>query len=108
MPGQSTPGTHAASTPGKVRILSHRVKGDTLTVVAEVPAAGRLRLLGKRLRSVSKQADAPERVTVRAVLTKAGAASLHDHAHRLRVRIELSFKPVSGASSEATASVIFG
>jgi hypothetical protein len=108
LPGESAASTHAAGAAGKIRILSHRVKGNTLTVVVQVPAAGRLRLLGKQLKSVSTQADAAERVTVRTVLTKAGAASLRGHAHRLRTKIELSFKPVSGTASSATASVVFG
>jgi uncharacterized membrane protein YgcG len=107
MPAENAPGKGVVPASGKVRIISKRVKGDTLTVLAQVPAAGRLRLLGRWLKSTSTQVDAVERVSIRAVLTKAGAASLRAHAHRLRVRVELSFKPVDGPGSSVTASVVF-
>jgi hypothetical protein len=108
LPGESASGNGAAHAPGKVRILSHRVKGNTLTLVVQVPAAGRLRLRGRWLKSVSRQADEAERLSLRVLLTKAGTASVRAHGDRLRVRLELSFKPVSGAGSSATANAVFG
>jgi hypothetical protein len=108
LPGEGAASKGATSAVGRVRILSHRVRGDVLTVVAQVPAAGRVQLHGHWLKAASTQADTAERVTLRAILTKAGAASLRTRAHRLRVRMDLSFKPISGAGSTAIASIVFG
>jgi uncharacterized membrane protein YgcG len=110
LPGESSPGAGGGAVKAltKVKIVSHRVKGDKVTLVVQVPAAGRLRITGKHLESVSRQADKAERVTVTAVLTKAGAASVRGHARRLRVRLELSFESVSGARSSASTNAVFG
>lgn len=91
----------------KVKIVSRKVKGKTVTMVVQVPAAGTLSVAGKGLRSVGRQTDRAERVTLRVVLTRAGLASLHRRHNRLKVNLVVSFKPVSGAVSRATSKVAF-
>lgn len=110
LPGQSSPAGDAGvgKALGKVRILSHRVAGDTVTLVVQVPGAGRLHLTGRRLRSGTWQTDRAERVTVKAALTKAGAATVRGRGQRLLVRLELSFVSVSGARSQASTDASFG
>jgi hypothetical protein len=92
--------------PAKVKILSHRVKGDAVTIVAQAPAAGKLTLSGKGIRSVSEQTDKAERVTLRTLLTKAVVTSLREH-HRLKLELTTSFKSVGGARSSTTTAVAF-
>jgi hypothetical protein len=107
-PGTSGSGSTAKGALTKIRILSRRVKGDVASIVLDVPAAGTLVLSGKGVRSVREQADRVERVTVRAVLTKAGAASLRKRHRRLDVKLEVSFAPVSGSRSSTATTVAFG
>jgi len=107
-PGASGSGASAKGALAKIRILSHRVRGDVAMLVLDVPAAGRLVLSGKGVRSVHEQADRAERVTVRAVLTKAGVASLRKRGRRLEVKLEASFAPVSGPRSSTATKVAFG
>jgi uncharacterized membrane protein YgcG len=92
---------------GKIRILSHRVKGRVATIVVQVPAAGKLALVGSGVRSVRREAANAERVTLRAVLTRAGVTSLRRRHNRLRVKLKASFKQTSGPSSSATVTVNF-
>jgi len=102
-PAAITPGTRTTS--AKVRVLSHRVKGDTITLVVQAPAAGTLTVAGKGVRSLSRQASRAERLTVRTALTKAQAASLRKRRRRLEMTLDVSFKPVSGQRSSATTRV---
>jgi hypothetical protein len=109
-PTQSTatqPSAGSGKKPGAIRILSHRVKGRTVTLVVQVPGAGRVALAGKGVASVSRQTAKAERVTLRTTLTKAGAASMRRHRHKLTVKLKASFKPTGGASSSAPLTVHF-
>jgi uncharacterized membrane protein YgcG len=92
---------------GKIRILSHRVKGRVATIVVRVPAAGKLALGGSGVRSVRRETAEAERVTLRAVLTRAGVASLRKRHNRLWVKLKASFKQSGGPSSSATVTVNF-
>jgi hypothetical protein len=97
----------SAKKPGKVKILSHKVKGDVATLVISVPAAGKLTLTGRGARSVRHKASKASRITVRVLLSKAGTASLRKHRNRLKVKLKASFAPSSGARSSATSTVTF-
>jgi hypothetical protein len=108
MPGGASAGTSAKLASGHVQILSRKLKGDTITLVLRVPAAGTLTVKGKGVRSLSRQTDKAERLTVRAVLSNAEAASLRKGHHRLRIGLDVSFKPLSGASSKATTNITIG
>ena len=102
----AVPGSSAKAKLAGIKILSRKVRGNAVTVVVQVPAAGGLAVTGKGLKSHSEQADRAERVTLRTVLTKAGLASLRRH-RRVKVELDVSFKPVSGASSAAKTTVTF-
>jgi hypothetical protein len=110
MPGAAMPGAGATATTAsaKVRIVSHKVKGHTVTLVVQVPAAGTLTVSGGGVRSLRRQAAKAERVTLRLVLDKAGAASLRKHRHWLTIKLDASFRPVRGASSSAATTVKVG
>jgi hypothetical protein len=119
-PGASvTVSTAAATTPtspstgvaglktGKLRIVSHKVKGRTATVVVEVPSAGNLSAGGKGLRTIRREAAKAERVTLHPALTKAGTSSLRKHHRKLKVPVKVSFKQVGGPSSSAVVQLIY-
>lgn len=109
-PSQGTvgQGSGAGSASAKLELLSRKVRGDVVTLVVRVPAAGRLTLAGRGVRPLSEQLDRGERVTVRTVLTKAGVASLRKHHHhRLKVELHASFEPLSGSSSAVATTVAF-
>jgi hypothetical protein len=97
----------AAKKLGKVKILSHKVKGRVATLVISVPAAGKLTLTGRGVSTVRRKAGKASRVTVKVLLSKAGTASLHKHRNRLKVKLKAAFAPSSGARSSATSTVTF-
>jgi hypothetical protein len=105
-PGGASPSAKAAS--GKVRVLRHKVKGDTITLVVQAPAAGSLTLDGKGVKRLTEQASHAEQLTVRTVLTKAEASTLRRRHRRLEMTLEVSFKPVSGSRSSARTQVAIG
>jgi hypothetical protein len=101
--GGASPSAKAAS--ARVEIVSRRVKGDVIVLVVRAPAAGSVTVAGKGVKSASRQTDEAERVTVRAILTKAELALLRKGHRRSHIKLEVSFEPVSGTSSTATTSV---
>ncbi len=92
----------------KLRILSWRVRGHAVTLLVQVPAAGKLALSGRGLRSQHAQASRAERMKLRTSLTRAGVASLRGHGRHVRTTLRLSFAPVNGRSSSTSAAVVFG
>ena len=104
-PGAGT--AAATSAVGKVKIVSHKIKGRLLTIVAEVPSAGTLSMSAKDVGSVRRETAKKERVTIQTTLRKAEAASLGKHHRKLKDTVKLSFKPVSGASSSASFAGTF-
>jgi hypothetical protein len=107
---QSSSASAAGAKPvvGKVKIISRKVRGNVVTMVVQVPGAGRLTVAGSGARTVSEQASAAERVTVRTTLTKAGVASRRKHPRDFKVKLKASFKPIDGTSSSATSTATFG
>jgi hypothetical protein len=111
MPGNPaaspTAGSASASkAAGKVEILSHKMKGETATLVVEVPSAGRLTISASGFKKVTLQAAKAERMTVHSTLTKARAASLRKRRGReTKIKMTGTFVPVSGHSSSASATV---
>ncbi len=106
----STQGTASAAAkhkPGKVSILSHRVRGGVATIVLRVPAAGRVAVTGRGVRSAVRHAAKAERLTLRVSLSKAAAAALRRGHHRLPVKLKASFEPTVGAGSTARITVSF-
>jgi hypothetical protein len=92
---------------GKIKIISHRVRGKVLTLVVQVPAAGSITLGGNGIRPVHRETARAKRITLRTVLTKAGAALLRKYHHRLQVKLRTSFKAADGSSSSTAVTVTF-
>jgi hypothetical protein len=105
LPGQSS--LKQSPRAKTIKILRCRVKGDKVTIVVQVPAAGRLSVSAMHVRSVSKRAGKTGRLTLRADLTKAGIASLRSHRRRLKVKLRASFKLAGGRISYASRTVVF-
>ena len=106
-PDRGSP-TGASAAAGKVKVISHKVHGNTATVVLQVPSAGSLTLSGSGVRKVTQQTAKSERVTVKTTLTKAGIASRRHHHRGMSVKLNVTFKPVTGAASAASTSAHFG
>lgn len=93
----------------EVAIVSHRVSGATATIVAKVPSAGRLKVAGNGLSSVSTPVRKAGRATVALRLGTGEQRFLAEHpGRRLRVVVKLRFKPRRGRSISATTSVLLG
>jgi hypothetical protein len=97
----------AAGKAGKVKIVSRKVHGSSVTLVVQVPGAGRLTLAGGGIRAVSEQTSKAERLTLRTSLTKAALASRRKRHRAIKLKLKASFTPVQGSSSTATTTVAF-
>jgi hypothetical protein len=86
-----------------VRILSRRVRGHKLVIKLRTPAAGKLTVRAKGLRSRSRRLSKAATVTFKLPLTHAGLASLHRH-RPLRVKVRVSFVPRSHSEGRSAAS----
>jgi hypothetical protein len=91
---------------GKVKILSHKVKGHTLTLVVKTPSPGKLTVTAAHAKRVSKKVAKAGTTTLKVPLTKAGIASAKRH-HKLNVQVKVAFKPTSGAASSAVTRAHF-
>jgi hypothetical protein len=111
MPASASAATPAGAatgkTAGKLKVISHKVKGQRATVVVEVPSAGKLSVGGKGLRTISRETAKSERVTLHPGLTRAGISSLRKHHRNLKVPIKVSFKQTGGPSSSASVPLVF-
>jgi hypothetical protein len=75
-----------------------------VTLVLQIPAAGKLTLRGNGLKTLARAAASAGRARIRISASSAGLASLHKHG-RLKVKLQASFKPSSGSPSSATLAI---
>ncbi|HKI16775.1 MAG TPA: hypothetical protein VKA15_02800, partial [Isosphaeraceae bacterium] len=105
---QSTPITVTGCKPA-IRVVSHKVKGKTATIVVSVPAAGKLVASAKGLSKASKKAGGATTLTLKLTLTKGEAAFLGKHKGRkLKAKVKLTFTPKKGGKLKATTTVLIG
>jgi hypothetical protein len=81
-----------------ISIVSHKIKGRTLTVSVSVPAAGILTASGKGLSTSSKSAKGRETLTFKLTQKKPG---------KLSTKLKIAFKPSKGAKQAKSLSVKF-
>ncbi|HYB22755.1 MAG TPA: hypothetical protein VED41_03090 [Solirubrobacteraceae bacterium] len=94
----------ATASSARVRIVSRKATGKSITLVVQAPAAGVLTVSGRGVKSLSRQTDRAERLTLKVTLTRAEVASLRRRRDQ-ELKLDIAFKPVSGASSTAGTSV---
>jgi hypothetical protein len=105
-PPSAAPSLHAATPVAKLKLVSRRVKGSAVTLVLQVPAAGRLHVGASGMRSITRTLPRAGRVTVRIGLTKTRAAQWRRHGRRrLNVTLKASFVAVGGAKSSVATRV---
>jgi hypothetical protein len=91
----------------RLRILSHRVRGHRAIIVVEVPAAGRVSVGGRDLKTTYEHPRKARRVTLRVSLSGSGVRALRVR-HRLAVRVRVGFVPKArGPRSRASVKVVF-
>ncbi len=103
----ASPAAKTTAKTAKIQIVSHKVKGDVLTLVVKVPAAGSLTVRAAHAKAVKRKAAKTGTVTVKLHLTKAGAADVRRHHNRLSVKVTAAFKAAGGTASSASATVRF-
>jgi hypothetical protein len=101
-PGVATP-AKSPTGPGKVKIVSHKVKGHTLVLVVRVPSAGELTVTGAHAKRELKKSKGAATLTLRIPLSNAAVADVR-RKHKLKLQLKAAFKPVSGAASAASAT----
>jgi hypothetical protein len=88
---------------GKVRIISHKVKGRALVLVVRVPGAGELTVTGAHAKRELRKSKKAGTMTLKIPLTSAAVADVH-RRHKLKIQLKAAFKPASGATSTASAT----
>ncbi len=86
-----------------VRILSHRVRGHKLILRLRTLVAGRTRIAGKRLKTVTRSYGAAKTFTVEIPLSRAGLRALRRHEH-FKVVAHVTFAPRQPGLPKSTAS----
>ena len=91
-----------------VRIVRRRVAGHSLILTVETPAAGRVIVTGRGLKSTLRSVRRAGTTTIRIPLSGAGRRALRSH-HPLKVRVRVRFVPRQQreAGSSASTSVSF-
>jgi hypothetical protein len=87
-----------------VRIVSHRVRGRTLTLKVKAFAAGRISVKGNGLRTVYKRLAKASTITIKIPLSRAGQRTLR-RRHRLKLRVRVGFVPKARGESASSAAV---
>jgi mRNA-degrading endonuclease YafQ of YafQ-DinJ toxin-antitoxin module len=88
-----------------VKVLSHKVSGDTVTLVVRASAAGSLKVSGAGLTTVVKHVVKAGKLTLEVRLSKVGTTRLrHDH-DKLKLTIKVALTPSTLASSSASVTV---
>jgi len=88
-----------------VRILSHRVRGHELILRLRTLVAGRTRIAGKRLKTVTRSYGAAKTFTVKIPLSRAGLRALRRHEH-FKVAVHVTFVPKQPGLPKSTASTM--
>lgn len=101
-PGAATSGKSSMAS-GKVKIISHRVKGHLLVLVVRVPSAGELTITGAHAKRELRRSKRAGTLTLRVPLTNAAVADVR-RRHKLKIQLKAAFKPASGAASSASAT----
>jgi hypothetical protein len=104
-PYQLTVTGGSAPPSSSIKVLSHRVKSHTVTLVLHPSSPGTLTVSGHGVTGVKLTIAAAETVTLKIKLSKAGLASLRRHHKKLVVKLRMSFKSNNGSSSSASVSV---
>jgi hypothetical protein len=105
---QSTPISVTGCKPS-IAVMSQRVKGNTATIVASVPSAGRLVASGAGLSRASKSIAKAGTVTLALTLSKQKQLLLKRHPGRkLAVAVKLLFTPTHGHTLSGGVTVLMG
>jgi hypothetical protein len=101
-PPQPAPASALAA--ARIKIVGHRVRGASVTLVVQVAGPGRLSVAGHGVKPAHRTITHAGRHSVKLSATRAAVASLRSH-HRLRLSLRASFTPTFGAPSLATSTV---
>lgn len=86
-----------------IRIVRKKVRGHTLLLTVQTPAAGRVTVSGRNLKSVKRSVRKATTTTLRVRLGRAGLSALKKH-RRLKVKVRALFVPRRKGESRSSAS----
>ena len=89
-----------------VRIKKHSIKASTLTLLVTIPTHGRIAASGSGLRPFKRSFAKAGTYTLKLHLDSKGQQAV-SHRRRLKVRVHISFHPVSGTGSPTALTVTF-
>jgi hypothetical protein len=88
----------------RIHVLRRSAHGSVLVLVVRVPAAGRISVRGRSVKSLLKTVSRAGTYRLRVRLT-AHARRLLRHRHVLRVRLRIGYRPVGGRLSSVAVSI---
>jgi hypothetical protein len=86
-----------------IRIIRRKMVGHTLLLTVQTPAAGRVIVTGKYLKTASRTVHKATTTTLRIRLGRAGSSALRSH-RRLKIRVAVHFLPRQKGEPRSTAS----
>jgi hypothetical protein len=98
--------TGCAPSKPSLKVISYKVNGNTLSLVASVPGAGRVTASGNALRRASQKAGRAATVTLKLALSKQASASHASH-RRVRIKVRVVFSPTRGSGSSISTTLTF-
>ncbi len=105
---QSTPINVTGCKPS-IAVMSQSVKGNTATIVASVPSAGKLVASGAEIKRSVKRVAKAGTVTIGVMLTSHGLRVLARNPHqRINANVKLRFTPEHGAPLTAYVRLLLG
>jgi hypothetical protein len=89
-----------------VLVVKHRTSGATALITVKTPSAGRLSGSGTDLKLTTRSIGKAEQTTIKVPLTGIGREVLGKF-RQLRIKVRVGFKPKTGSTSKAFATVTF-
>jgi hypothetical protein len=104
-PGNASPAPPGPP-PGKVKVLSHTVRGSTFLVTVAVPGKGRIAITGNGVSALRR--SLPRAGSYRFALSftrKAREALRRRHGHKMAIHLRIAYTPASGSASTANLTL---
>jgi hypothetical protein len=86
-----------------IRIVRRKLVGHTLRITVQTPAAGRITVTGRNLKTAKRSVRKATTTTLRVRLGRAAVGALKAHRH-LKIKVRVKFAPRQKGEARSTAS----
>jgi hypothetical protein len=88
-----------------IRIVRKKIRGHTLLLTVQTPAAGRITVTGRNLKTAKRSVHKATTTTLRVRLGRAAVSKLTAH-RRLKIKVRVKFAPRQKGEARSTASTM--